>query len=337
MLKKRKRTTTAGSHRGPAHSAGVARSSEFLMFNRIFAAPADALPAANDPRARLVGIGLICAALICFACLDTIAKWLTNHLPTLEVVWARYASHFALSLLILNPWTLPGLLTTKKLGLQVIRSALLFASTALNFVALHYLQLDQTAAISFTAPFFIALLAGPLLGEWIHWRRWLAIIVGFGGVLLVVRPGMSDAIHPIVICSFLSTMCYAAYNISTRFLAGHDTTGTTMFYTALVGFLAATAPLPTVWVAPEDPAVIAGMVAVGGFGFVGHLFLVLAHRYAPAPVLAPYTYTQIVWYVAAGFLAFGQVPSAYTLMGAAVVVASGLYLLYRERKVKGEA
>jgi drug/metabolite transporter (DMT)-like permease len=306
------------------------------MFRKIFAAPLDTLPAAHDPRARLTGIGLICAALVCFAALDTIAKWLTDHVPTFEAVWARYASHFVLSMLIINPWTLPGLLSSKKLVLQVVRSALLFASTAFNFVALHYLQLDQTATIAFTAPFFIALLAGPLLGEWIHWRRWTAIIVGFCGVLLVMRPGAGDGFHPVFILSFLSTICYAAYNISTRFLAGYDTTGTTMFYTALVGFLAASVPLPVVWVTPTDPLVIAGMVAVGAFGFIGHLFLVLAHRYAPAPVLAPYIYTQIVWYAAGGFLVFGQVPSGYTLAGAAIVIASGLYLLYRERKVKGD-
>jgi len=306
------------------------------MFRKIFAAPLDTLPAAHDPRARLIGIGLICAALVCFAGLDTVAKWLTNHLPTLEVVWARYASHFALSMLIVNPWTLPGLFSTKKLGLQVGRSALLFASTAFNFIALYYLQLDQTATIAFTAPFFIALMAGPLLGEWIHWRRWLAIIVGFTGVLLVVRPGSADGMSSIVIFSLLSTICYAAYNISTRFLAGYDTTGTTMFYTALVGFLAATVPLPFVWVTPTDPLVITGMIVVGAFGFIGHLFLVLAHRYAPAAILAPYIYTQLVWYVAGGFLVFGEVPSSQTLAGAAVVIASGLYLLYRERKVKGE-
>jgi drug/metabolite transporter (DMT)-like permease len=245
-------------------------------------------------------------------------------------------THFVVSMLIVNPWTLPGLLATKKPWLQIGRSTLLFASTAFNFVALHYLQLDQTATIAFTAPFFIALLAGPLLGEWIHWRRWTAIIVGFCGVLLVMRPGAGEGIHPIFILSLLSTICYAFYNLSTRFLAGYDTTGTTMFYTALVGFIAASIPLPYVWITPTDPLVIAGMVAVGTFGFVGHLFLVLAHRYAPAAVLAPFTYTQIVWYVAGGFLVFGDVPTGYTLAGAAVVIASGLYLLYRERKVKGE-
>ena len=257
-----------------------------------------------------------------------------DSLPILEVVWARYASHFFISLLVVNPWTMPGLMKTQRPWLQIGRSALLFASTACNFVALRYLQLDQTATISFTTPFIIALLAGPLLGEWIHWRRWLAIIVGFCGVLLVTRPGFGG-IHPAAIFSLISMICYALYNIMTRFLAGQDTTGTTAFYTALVGFLAASVPLPAVWVTPTEPLVIVGMIAVGAFGWIGHLFLIVAHRYAPAPVLAPYIYTQLIWYVAGGFLVFGDLPNGFTLAGAAIVTASGLYLLYRERKVKG--
>jgi drug/metabolite transporter (DMT)-like permease len=304
------------------------------MFQKIFNEPLDQLPAADDVRARLLGIGLMCAALFFFACLDTVAKWLTTSLPILEVVWARYASHFFISLLVVNPWTMPGLMKTQRPWLQIGRSALLFASTACNFVALRYLQLDQTATISFTTPFIIALLAGPLLGEWIHWRRWLAIIVGFCGVLLVTRPGFGG-IHPAAIYSLISMICYALYNLMTRFLAGQDTTGTTAFYTALVGFLAASVPLPAVWVTPTEPLVIAGMIAVGAFGWIGHLFLIVAHRYAPAPVLAPYIYTQLIWYVAGGFLVFGDLPNGFTLAGAAVVTASGLYLLYRERKVKG--
>jgi drug/metabolite transporter (DMT)-like permease len=304
------------------------------MFQKIFNEPLDQLPAADDVRARLFGIGLMCAALFFFACLDAIAKWLTGSLPILEVVWARYASHFIIALLVVNPWTMPGLMKTQRPWLQIGRSALLFASTACNFVALRYLQLDQTATISFTTPFIIALLAGPLLGEWIHWRRWIAIIVGFCGVLLVTRPGFGG-IHPAAIFSLISMICYALYNIMTRFLAGQDTTGTTMFYTALVGFLAASVPLPAVWVTPTEPLVIAGMIAVGAFGWIGHLFLIIAHRYAPAPVLAPYIYTQLIWYVGAGFLVFGDLPNAFTLAGAAIVTASGLYLLYRERKVKG--
>ncbi|MEX0591251.1 MAG: DMT family transporter, partial [Xanthobacteraceae bacterium] len=149
------------------------------------------------------------------------------------------------------------------------------------------------------------------------------------------RPGFGG-IHPAAVFAIFSMICYAFYNVSTRFLAGYDSTGTTAFYTALVGFIAASIPLPAVWTAPTEPLVIAGMVAVGAFGWIGHLLLILAHRYAPAPVLAPYTYTQIVWYVAGGFLVFGDLPTGYTLAGAAIVIASGLYLLYRERKVKGE-
>ncbi|HEY7458311.1 MAG TPA: DMT family transporter [Xanthobacteraceae bacterium] len=305
------------------------------MFKQIFNAPLDDLPAATDPRARLIGIGLMCAALFCFAGLDTIAKWLTLYLPTLEVVWARYASHFALSFIVLNPWTVPGMFATRRPWLQVGRSALLFGSTAFNFIALRYLQLDQTATIAFTTPFLIALLSGPLLGEWIHWRRWTAIVIGFCGVLLIARPGMGG-IHPVAVFSVLSMICYAIYNISTRFLAGHDSTATTVFYSALVGFVAACVPMPAIWVTPNDPLVIAGMIAVGALGWVGHLFLILAHRYAPAPILAPYIYTQLIWYVAGGLLVFGDIPSGYTLIGAAIVIASGLYLLYRERKVKGE-
>jgi len=306
------------------------------MFRKIFNAPLTELPAANDPRARLIGIGLMCAALLCFAGLDTTAKWLNQYLPTLEVVWARYASHFFLSLLVVNPWTMPGLFATRRPWQQVGRSALLFGSTAFNFIALRYLQLDQTATIAFTTPFIIALLAGPLLGEWIGWRRWVAIIVGFVGVLVIARPGMGG-IHPAAILSVLSMVCYAAYIISTRFLAGYDSTATTVFYSALVGLIAASIPLPAVWVTPDDPLVILGMIVVGALGWIGHLFLIVAHRYAPAPVLAPFIYTQLIWYIMGGFLVFGDLPSEFTLVGAAIVIGSGLYLLYRERQLKGDA
>jgi drug/metabolite transporter (DMT)-like permease len=135
------------------------------------AIPRRALPSVADGKARLIGIGLICIALFCFALLDSTAKWLTGQMDTVQVVWARYASHFVLSFLLVNPWTTPGLLRTSRPWLQLGRSALLFGSTFFNFIALRYLQLDQTAALMFTTPFFIAVLAGPLLGEWIGWRR----------------------------------------------------------------------------------------------------------------------------------------------------------------------
>jgi len=298
--------------------------------------PLRELPAPSDARARLIGIALICSALFCFALLDTTAKWLTGHLPTLQVVWARYASHFLVGFIFVNPWTVKGLFETRRPWLQLGRSALLFLSTAINFYSLNFLQLDETTAIMFTTPFFIALFAGPILGEWIGWRRWIAILIGFAGALVVVRPG-SGALHPAAFLSLAGACCYALYNISTRSLAPYDSTQTTITYSALVGVLVASVPLPWVWQTPTEPLVIGGMVTVGILGLVGHTFLIVAHRYAPAGVLAPFIYFQIVWVTFTSFMVFGHVPAIWTIIGALIVIASGLYLLYRERKMKADA
>ncbi|MEA2934902.1 MAG: hypothetical protein QOD74_1548, partial [Variibacter sp.] len=210
-------------------------------------------------------------------------------------------------------------------------SALLVLSTALNVIAVRYLQLDQTVSIMFSTPFLIALIAGPLLGEWIGLRRWLAISVGFLGVVVVMRPGVGG-IHPAAILSVAGTICYAFYNVSTRVLARSDSTETTLFYSNVVGFLGTTAILPTVWQTPQSLTIAIVMVAIGAFGAFGHFLLIAAHRLAPAPVLAPYIYTQIVWMVMLGYFVFADVPSRWTLIGASVVIASGLYLLLFERR-----
>jgi drug/metabolite transporter (DMT)-like permease len=297
--------------------------------------PLRKLPAPGDAPARLKGIALMCAALFCFAILDTTAKWLTGHMPTLQVVWARYASHFFIGFLFVNPWTVKGLFETRRPWLQLGRSGLLFLSTAINFIALNFLQLDETTAIMFTTPFFIALFAGPILGEWIGWRHWIAILVGFAGALVVIRPG-TGALHPTAFLSLAGACCYALYNISTRALAPYDSTQTTITYSALVGVLVASVPLPWVWQTPTDPFVISGMVAVGFFGLIGHTCLIIAHRFAPAGVLAPFIYFQIIWVTATSFAVFGHLPHMWTIIGALIVIASGLYLLYRERKMKAE-
>lgn len=300
------------------------------------AATRQILPAADDTRARFKGIALMCLALVCFCALDTTAKWLNHHISTLEVLWARYASHFALSLVFVNPWTTPGLLSTQRPWLQIFRSIVLVGSSIFNFTALRYLQLDQTSAIMFTTPLFVALAAGPMLGEWIGPRRWAAILFGFAGVLLVTRPG-AGGIHPAAILSLLGAICYALYNITTRILASYDSTSTTVFYSALVGLVISSVPMPWVWTGPAEPLVISAMIWTGALGWIGHLFLIMAHRSAPAAILAPFIYTQIVWMIIAGYWVFGDVPNHWTLAGVAVVIGSGLYLLYRERQQKAEA
>ena len=180
--------------------------------------------------------------------------------------------------------------------------------------ALRYLQLDEALAILFSTPFLVALLSGPLLGEWVGWRRWTAIGVGFFGVLLVVRPGFGG-IHPAALLTFCGAICYALYVITTRVLARTDTSETTLFYSNLVGAVAMLPIIPFVWTPPNSALVVALMVLIGALGSGGHYLLILGHRLAPASTLAPFIYTQIVWTTTLGFLVFGDLPNHWTIIG----------------------
>ncbi|MBX6327576.1 MAG: DMT family transporter [Pseudolabrys sp.] len=285
-----------------------------------------------ERRQRLTGIALICATVVFFAGLDTTAKYLNHSMSTVQVVWARYTGGFLLALVLSNPISRPALMRTSRPWLQIGRSLLLLGSTAFNFLALRWLQLDQTTAIMFSTPFLVAVLSGPLLGEWVGWRRWAAIIVGFAGVLLVTRPGFGG-IHSAAALSALSVVCYGFYMIATRILARTDSNETTLFYSNLVGAVLMSALVPFFWSTPRDPRVIALMVLSGALGSIGHYLLIIAHRLAPPAVLAPFLYTQLVWAIAFSFLVFGELPNSWTLSGMAVVVASGLYLLHRDGRV----
>jgi drug/metabolite transporter (DMT)-like permease len=287
---------------------------------------------AQQRRQRLIGIALMVGAVATFSCLDSTAKYLNHYMDTLQVVWARYTGAFILALLVSNPINRPGLMLTRRPWLQIGRSALLFGSTVLNFVALRWLQLDEALSILFATPFLVAVLSGPILGEWIGWRRWIAILVGFSGVLLVTRPGFGG-IHPAALLSVLSAICYALYTISTRILARTDSNQTTLFYTNLVGAAVMIPIVPFVWTTPHDPLIIGLMTVAGAFASVGHYMLIAAHRRAPASTLAPFIYAQLISVLILGYFVFGNLPTAWTLAGAAIVVGSGLYILNRERKV----
>lgn len=279
----------------------------------------------------LAGIGLMCLAVVLFALCDATAKWLSGHINVFMVVWARYVVQLVLALVVFNPWTVPGLMRTRRPGLQLFRSALLFGCTALNFCALQYLQLDQTVSIMFSTPFFVALFAGPILGEWIGVRRWAAILVGFAGIILVARPGVGG-IHPAALLMLAAAVCYSLYGITTRMLAATDASQTTLFYSSLVGAVVASVPLFWMWETPREPLVLGAMLELGVVVGAGHFLLILAHARAPAATLAPFIYTQIISMIVLGWLLFGNLPNAWTLAGAAVVVSSGIYLLLQERK-----
>lgn len=287
-------------------------------------------PPGSGPSDRLIGIALMCAALAIFSVLDTTAKWASQHMHPMQAVWARYLVSVLLVTVLLNPVSRPGVMTTRAPGLQAVRSLMLLLSTMLNFFALQFLQLAEAITIVFATPLLIALLSGPLLGEWPGPRRMIAIGVGFLGVLVVMRPGV-EGLHPAAFLSMAGVVCYALYNLTTRKLAGVDSSETTMVYSGVAGVLLITPLMPWFWTTPTSPGIWAAMVLMGACGAFGHWLVIGAHRRAPASVLAPFIYTQLIWMLILGWLVFGQWPDNWTLAGGSIVVASGLYLLYRER------
>src|SRR5512146_3194004 len=287
---------------------------------------------AQQRRQRLTGIALMCGAVAMFACLDTVAKYLNPHMSSLQIVWARYSSALVLTLIVSKPWTHPGLLRTKRPTLQITRSILLVGSTALNFLALRWLQLDEALSIIFTFPFIVAIVSGPMLGEWIGGRRWSAICIGFGGVLLITRPGFGS-MHPAALITLARTICYGFYAVITRIVSRVDSNQTSLFYANFIGALVMLPVIPFVWTMPDSWPIALMLLGTGVLGSTGHFLLISGHKLAPAAVLSPFVYTQLIWVVVLGYLVFGQVPNSWTVAGAAIVIASGLYLLYRERQV----
>ncbi|HJS62016.1 MAG TPA: DMT family transporter [Pseudolabrys sp.] len=288
--------------------------------------------ATQQRRQRLIGIALMCGAVALFACLDTTAKYLNTQMDSLQIAWARYTSAFVLTLIVSNPLTHPRLLRTRSPKLQITRSLLLVGSTALNFLGLRWLQLDEALSIIFTFPLLVAIISGPMLGEWIGWRRWTAIGFGFVGVLLITRPGLGG-MHPAALFTLGATICYGFYAVITRIVSRVDSNQTSLFYANFIGALVMLPVIPVVWQPPVDWVVALLMVMIGVLGSTGHYFLIAGHKLAPASVLSPFVYTQLIWVIIFGYLVFGQVPNSWTIAGAAIVIASGLYLLYRERKL----
>jgi drug/metabolite transporter (DMT)-like permease len=283
----------------------------------------------DDAAGRRVGIALVSMATLCFAVLDAAAKWLVQSLPVIEVVWLRFATHVVLMAVLLAPTRARALVRVRNPRLQALRAAMLASMTGLNFWALQYLQLAETGALQFSVPILIALMSAWWLHEKLNAQRWIAIVGGFAGVLLVIRPG-SHAFHPAILLAALNAVLYAAFNLLTRRMAATETPESMQWLSAL-GAATILAPFALLhWQWPAGPGVWAVIALTGLMGGVGHLFVASAHRHASAAVLGPFLYQQILYMTFAGWLVFRQVPDAFVVAGAAVVVASGLYLLWLE-------
>ncbi len=282
------------------------------------------------PVALVLALGMF----LLFAALDTSGKYLiTSGLAASFVVWFRFASQALAQMLISRAWSNAELWRMNNVLLQLLRAITLPATTLLNFKALETLQLAQTVSVFLSAPMMITALAGPLLGEWAGIRRWLAIMVAFAGVLVVVRPGTA-MFDPAILYSISATFVYALYGILTRKLAGSETEASLVFYPSLIGILLLG---PFAWTNAEMPEGVfdtALLLGFGIFGMIGHTMFIKASRIASAPKIAPFVYSQLIWMTLLGWIVFGDLPDWWTVAGAAIICASGLYLMYRERVLR---
>lgn len=274
------------------------------------------------------------ASMVVFTVLDTSAKFVMRDLNPQVAVFFRYAVSSLLSIILMSRSGGLSLMATRHPYLQVARGVLLMLSTILNFIAMSHLQLAQTSAILFTIPLLVCALSVPILGERVGPLRWAAVIAGFMGVLIIMRPGTAG-FHWAMFCSLGASLCGASYNIITRLVGARDRAETSLFFVSIVGATAAALPLPILWQTPHGLQWLL-LLMMGVCGAIGHFMLIDAHRKAPASTLAPFLYTQIVWMILSGYFVFGDVPDHWTLIGAAVVVASGLVVFAWDNRPAGD-
>ena len=283
----------------------------------------------NGLSATTRGILLFSAAILLFSLMDVIAKTMTSRYEPLMVVWARYASQTFWTLILFSP-RLRRLLVTRHFFLQLLRSAFLFMATICFFTSLRYLQLAEAVAIFEVAPLAITALSVLILKETVGIRRWVAVVLGLVGALVIIRPG-TEAFQPAAVFPLGAAVCFAAYTISTRFLGKDEPAATSFLYTTLIGTVAGTLFLPWVWATPEasDIPVLATFGMIGG---LGHYLLILAFTSTQASVLAPFNYLGLVLSATWGLAFFSEWPDQWTWLGAAIIVGSGLYVWYRENR-----
>lgn len=284
---------------------------------------------AMPPVAMVLALGTFMG----FALLDTTAKYLvTIGYAAVFVVWCRFASHALIAFFAFQGWRRTDLYRVRNAPLQILRGLLLPATTLFNFLALRDLQLAQTVTIFLSVPMLVTALAGPLLGEWAGTRRWAAILVGFVGVLIVVRPGTEVFSLPIV-WSILAAATYSFYSILTRKLALRESQVSLIFYSSIFAAVLLAPPALIYAKMPQSMVEIALLASLGLFGLGGHALLVRASRLASASKVAPFVYSQLLWMTLFGFLVFGDFPDGWTLFGASIICVSGFYIMNRERQI----
>ena len=292
--------------------------------------PATISATGERPAQPFRGMLMVMMAVAIFSVMDALSKYLTRFYPVALVAWSRYAFHLLLVIVVLGPRLGLSLVRTRRPGAQFVRG-LLLAIASISFIsAVKYMPLAEAAAIAFLGPLLIVVMSVLLLKEKVEAARWIAVMCGFLGVLVIIRPGSSmftwAALFPLA-----NAIAFASYQILTRRLSGLESAYTSIFYSGLIGTLLLSAALPYAWVMPRNGLHMSLFVVNGVLGGLSHLILIKAYDYAPASRLAPFSYTQLIWVAAIGYLLFGEFPDTWSLVGIAILMASGLYTATHQR------
>lgn len=278
-----------------------------------------------------IGILMMLGAGLCFAALDATSKHLTQTFSVPMLVWARYTVHFVLMVIFLAPSMRAKLIATQRPLALTARALMLVGTTGFAMAGISIMPLAESTAFLFVTPMIVVLLASWLLRESVSKARWIAIVAGFAGALLIARPGGALSPQGIILMS-LAAACYAIYQVQTRHMTLTESTVTMLFYTALVGTVSMSLAAPLYWGGPMPDAWQALSIAsLGIYGGTGHLLMTRAFRHAPASTLSPFLYAQLVWAMLLGWMFYDHLPDLLSLLGMAVIAASSLSIALSER------
>lgn len=287
----------------------------------------------SDRGSVLRGIAWMGLAMSCIGIIDAIAKHLAQSLNGVQVAWSYFGAMLVNLLIVVmlkaarrRLAILPDLVRTGRIALQLTRSGCLVLSLSCLFLSLSYLGLAEATVVSFTAPLFIVALAGPILSEQVTWQRWTAVCIGLLGAVLVVGPG-TGVFRWAALLPLAGAVFFAFFHILTRIIGTADPPRTTLFYTFCGGTLMLSAAMPVVWSPMTGPEVGIAFLS-GSLGLLAHGALVRALSLAEASTLAPINYVRLVWAVGIGYALFAEVPDVFTILGGAVIVGSGLYVVH---------
>lgn len=275
------------------------------------------------------GMAMMALAMFLFSAVDTQGKFLTDTLHPVQIVWSRQMG-LVLGVVILLAMRGAVILRTPRPGLQVLRGAMAAGSATMFIAGVSFVPLADAVALTFVAPFIVTVMGALILREPVGLRRWVAVTIGFVGTLIVIRPGMG-VMHPAAFLVLGAAALFAFRQILSRYLAATDNVVTTVAYTAIVSAALLTFPLPWVWVTPETWTEIALLCSMAVLAALAETLVIKSLQIAQTVAVAPIQYTILIWSTFYGFVVFGDFPDSWTWLGAAIIVATGVYTIHRER------